>query len=174
LSPDHRQAVEQLFRSHGPTVGNYLLARIGDADQAEEITARVFLKVADNIHSLRGPAAPWLWAIVKNELARQFRGLKPMGAINDRLEAPGEPPPDQLARKQMQAKVQAALTHLNDEQQRLVFLKFFENMSNLDIARATGMTATNVGVSVHRTLKQLRSLLGDTFSTVGQEGRPSW
>jgi RNA polymerase sigma-70 factor, ECF subfamily len=174
LSPDHRHAVEQLFRSHGPTVGNYLLARLGDADQAEEITARVFLKVADNIRSLRGPAAPWLWAIVKNELARQFRGLKPMEGINDRLEAPGEPPPDQLARKQMQAKVQAALTQLNDEQQRLVFLKFFENMSNLDIARATGMTATNVGVSVHRTLKQLRSLLDDTFSTVGPEGRPSW
>jgi RNA polymerase sigma-70 factor (ECF subfamily) len=177
LSPDHRHAVELLFRSHGPAVGNYVLARVGDLHQAEEITARVFLKVADHIENLRGPAGPWLWAIVRNELARQFRDAKTVGPLDATVPAPGEPPPDQLARKQVQAQVRAALAQLNDDQQRLVFLKFFENMSNQDIALATGLTPSNVGVIVHRALKHLRTLLGGAMSPVEPTGRtegPPW
>ncbi len=154
MTADHRQAVEQLFRAHGRGVGNYVFARIGDLEQAEEITSRVFLKVADNIGRLRGELAPWLWAIVKNELARHFRDGRRFEPVSDALPSHEEAPDDQMARKQ------------------IVFLKFFENLGNQEIAKVTGLTPSNVGVTVHRTLKQLRALLGGCPDALRSEEIP--
>jgi RNA polymerase sigma-70 factor (ECF subfamily) len=172
LTADHRQAVEQLFRAHGRGVGNYVFARIGDLEQAEEITSRVFLKVADNIGRLRGELAPWLWAIVKNELARHFRDGRRFEPVSDALPSHEEAPDDQMARKQAREKLRAALAHLPEEQQQIVFLKFFENLGNQEIAKVTGLTPSNVGVTVHRTLKQLRALLGGCPDALRSEEIP--
>ena len=46
LDAENREKIEQLFVQYGRGVGGYVLARVGDADLAEEITARVFLTVA--------------------------------------------------------------------------------------------------------------------------------
>ncbi len=172
MTADHRRAVEQLFRTHGRGVANYVFARVGDAEQAEEITSRVFLKVAAHIDRLRGEPTPWLWAIVKNELARHFRDGRRHEPVSDALPSADEPPDDQLARKQSGDKLRAALAHLPEPQQQIVFLKFFENLGNQEIAAVTGMTPSNVGVTVHRTLKQLRILLGGRSDAVRAEEIP--
>ena len=45
--------MERLFRQYGRGVGGYLLARTGDPELAEEITARVFLTVVRRYYGLR-------------------------------------------------------------------------------------------------------------------------
>jgi RNA polymerase sigma-70 factor, ECF subfamily len=156
---DSQREIEQLFRAHGKGVGGYILARVGDPELAEEITARVFLTVVRRYHQQRGSVLGWLWAIVRTELARHFRQRQPQSPPSESLPAPAELPPEQLARRELHDCLRAALGKLSEEQRQLIGLKFFLNLRNQEIAAATGLTPSNVGVKLHRALKELRLLL---------------
>ena len=45
-------SIEQLFLRYGPGVGSYLMARLGNAELAEEITSRVFLTVVRRVRQV--------------------------------------------------------------------------------------------------------------------------
>ena len=158
-SVDARQTLlETLFNTYARGVGSYVYTRVRDAELAETITSRVFLIVVRNIGQLKGPPAPWIWSIVRSELARHFRDRKVHAPVDETIPAdPAGEPPEQAIHREMQARVQTALTRLTDDQQRLVFMKFYQGMQNKEIATATGLTATNVGVLIHRALKQLKT-----------------
>ena len=157
--PDRREQIEALFRTHARGVGGYLMARLGDPDLAEAITSRVFLIVVRNIEQCKGPPTAWMWSIVRSELARHFRDRKRHARIDESVPDRADEPPEQVANREMQARMRDALGRLPEETQRLVYMKFFQGLANKEIAAAEGLTATNVGVLIHRALKQLRALV---------------
>jgi RNA polymerase sigma-70 factor, ECF subfamily len=163
LNEDARKKIEDLFLRFGPGVARYALLRVGSPELAEEITARVFLSVVRNFAQQNGSLVGWLWAIVRTELSRHYRE-RPHQGYPDHLPGTTAPPMEQLERKEREGLLHAALKSLDDEQQQLVSLKFFLGLSNLEIAEATGLTPSNVGVKLHRTLKDLRRLLQKTLS----------
>jgi RNA polymerase sigma-70 factor (ECF subfamily) len=164
-----RDKIEELFRTHSRGVGGYVLARVGDAELAEAITSRVFLIVVRAIEQCKGSPTAWLWSIVRSELARHFRDRKKHVALDESLPDPAAEPFEQVSAREMQAKMRQALERLPDEQQQLVYMRFFQGLANKEIAEATGLTASNVGVSIHRALKQLRMYIEPANQTV--EGR---
>lgn len=159
LAADARDDIERLFRCYGRGVGSYVLTRVGDPELAEEITARVFLTVVRRFDQVRGREAAWLWAIVRSELARHFRSLRPHHPPDEELPDRGASPEEDLLRRESHERLRRALDRLSEPQQRLVCMKFFLNMRNLDIATAVGLSPSHVGVLIHRTLKQLRTWL---------------
>jgi RNA polymerase sigma-70 factor, ECF subfamily len=171
LSADRRDQIEALFNRYGPGVGRFVLARTGDPELAEELTARVFLKVVDRFWQCRRSPAGWLWAVVRSELVRHFRDRRPAADL-----AGADPPDDRdgpagrLERRESQEQMARALERLTDEQQQVVYLKFFQGLGNIEIAQATGLTAANVGVIAHRAVRQLRKLLHETLSSADGKG----
>jgi len=159
VSPEQRGQIERLFADHGPGVGSFLLSQVRDAELAEELTARVFLAVVRAFHQCSGSPAAWLWTIVRNELARHFRDRRPTATELPEPEDPSGPSDGPAHRREAEADMHAALARLAEDQQRILYLKFFQDMPNTDIAVALGLTATNVGVLVHRALRRLRDLL---------------
>lgn len=154
-----RDRIETLFRDYSRGIGSYVYARVGDAELAETITSRVFLIVVKNIEQCRGTAVAWLWSIVRSELARHFRDRKQHVAIDESVPDPADEPSERAARQEMATRTKAALGRLSEEHQKLVYMKFFQGMQNKEIAAALGLTASNVGVLIHRILKQLRVYL---------------
>lgn len=153
-----RKKIEELFHRYGAGVSRYVLLRVGSPELAEEITARVFLSVVRNIHQQNGAVVGWLWAILRTELSRHFRQHGHQGYPAD-LACSLASPSEQLERQERDELLHAALKQLPDDAQQLVSLKFFLGVSNLEIAQTLGLTPSNVGVRLHRTLKELRDLL---------------
>jgi RNA polymerase sigma-70 factor (ECF subfamily) len=159
LSSNRQQKIERLFRDFGKGVGSYVLARVGDPELAEEITARVFLQVVRHYDQLRGSAVAWLWSIVRNELARHFRAPRVRQPLDESLLDTKLLPGDELERRELAALLQTGLAALDESERDLIGMKFFLRMGNRDIAAATGLTATNVGVRLFRALQRLRGLM---------------
>jgi RNA polymerase sigma-70 factor (ECF subfamily) len=159
LSSADRQQIEDLYRRYGKGVGSYVLSRTKDRELAESITARVFLTVVRRFDQCQGNLVAWLWSIVRSELARHFRDRK----VHEPLLA--EPPtehgdPSRAAEQsELAQRMAEALSALGEPAHSLVYMKFFLDMSNLDIAEALKMTPSNVGVAAHRAIKRLRSLM---------------
>ena len=167
MPDDRRRRIEELFLRYGRGVGAYILARVGDADAAETITSNVFLIVVRRIDQCRASPAAWLWSIARSELARYFRGRRLTAPLQDTLDDPAPGPPAVAERKEMQARMGAALEKLTPPQQRIIYLKFFLDLPNAQIARELNLTASNVGVIVHRAVARLRQLM-DEPATAGR------
>src|ERR1700677_1732952 len=99
LTPEQQKAIEQLFLQYGKGVGSFVLTQVGDPELAEEITARVFLTVVSRFCQLRESVLGWLWAIVRTELARHFRGRRHHVSAHGDLLAHAGLPADQIARQ---------------------------------------------------------------------------
>lgn len=156
MNSDRRDIIESLFNTFARGVGSYVYTRVHDAELAEAITSRVFLIVVRNIGQLRGAPVPWLWSIVRSELARHFRDRKQHAEIDESVPDSAAEPIEQVIHREMQSRVQSALGRLSDDQQQIVFMKFYQGMQNKEIAQATGLSASNVGVMIHRALKQIK------------------
>jgi RNA polymerase sigma-70 factor (ECF subfamily) len=160
LLPNERTSqIEELFRQYGRGVGSYILARVGNADFAETITSNVFMIVVRRIDQCRSSPSAWLWSIVRSELARHFRQHRPTVELDEKLRDPALTPPELASQNEMQQRMRIAIDQLNEEQQRIVYLKFFQDVSNTEIAIELGLSASNVGVIVHRAIKRLRELM---------------
>jgi len=168
LDADVRQAIEQLFVQYGRGIGSYILTRVGDAELAEEITARVFLTVVRRFHQCRGSAVGWLWAIVRTELGQHFRRRRRLAPLSDEMIDPAGTPPEIAQRREMELRMRTALEELTDEEQQIVTMKFFLKVRNKEIAGALGISANNVGVKVHRALRRLHELMEEDVQE--QEG----
>lgn len=142
-------------------MGSYVLARVGDGDVAETITSNVFLIVVRRIEQCRSSPAAWLWSIVRSELARHFRRRRPTSILDESHPDPAAGPPEAAATAEMQARTRSALARLSDEQQHIIYLKFYLDVPNTEIAATLGISASNVGVIVHRAVKRLRELMED-------------
>jgi RNA polymerase sigma-70 factor (ECF subfamily) len=159
LTLSRQQEIDDLFRHFGAGIGNFVLARVGDPELAEEITARAFLQVVRHIEQLRGPPMPWLWSIVRTELAKHFRGLahhRPLdeGHIDDRPSLV-----EDLENREFAGRLQEVLAALPDDDQQIIAMKFFLRQTNREISAALQLTPSNVGVRVFRILRQMRGMM---------------
>jgi RNA polymerase sigma-70 factor (ECF subfamily) len=158
LNEEARKKIEDLFLRCAPGVSRYVHLRVGSAELAEEITARVFLGVVRNFQQQDGSLIGWLWAIVRTELGRHYRD-KPHRPVPPELPGSDPEPAAHLEQQEEADLLHAALRRLPDDAQQLLALKFFLGLSNLEIAETLRLTPSNVGVKLHRTLKELRGLL---------------
>ena len=134
---------------------NYLRVRVGDEALAEELTATTFAQAFAKRQQLRNVAAfpGWLFRIAHNELAQHFRRRANRNTLTvdfDFLVAlpSSEPDPHQVVVQQQQVQLLLqALRSLPPREQEILDLKFVAGLSNVQIAEATGLTPSNVGVS---------------------------
>lgn len=159
MTPEQRKEVEGLFTRYSDGVAAFLRACLRDAELAEEITARVFVTVVRKYPQCRTSPGGWLWRIVRNELASHFRRRRPAGPILGDPPDGGEAPHDRAMRREAHEEMFAALGRLPLDDQQVIYMKFFQDMPNTEIARATGLTASNVGVTVFRALRRLRAAI---------------
>ncbi len=165
LDAELRDEIERFFFQHRRGVGSYALARVCDADEAESITSRVFLTVVRRWHQCRSSRAGWLWAIVRSEIARHFRDLRRNERLDNEISDPSRSPLEVVQHSEAITQMHLAIQQLTDEQREIVYMKFFQRMRNKDIASATGRSAENIGVMVHRALRRLKQLLAGAGMT---------
>jgi RNA polymerase sigma-70 factor (ECF subfamily) len=113
----------------------------------------------------------WLWSIVRSELARHFRQHRPFDTLEETHPDPASAPPEVAARNELQARIRDALALLNEEQQRIIYLKYYMDVPNTEIAGELGLSPSNVGVIVHRAIGRLRELMEQTPSNPADPNR---
>ena len=112
-------------------------ARVGDPHVAESITAGVFLLVVRQFDQCRGSPVAWLWSIVRQEVARYFRDKREVAPLDVEPTDYSADPRRLAERTEIDARMGGAIQRLSDEQQTLVYMKFFLDMPNTEIANAS-------------------------------------
>jgi RNA polymerase sigma-70 factor (ECF subfamily) len=154
-----KQRLERLYGECRDDVYAYLASLLGDRSLAEDLTALAFERAFRRrrlFNSRRGSERAWLFGIARNaaldELRRRRRSTALVGEVPMHAWEGAEETEGVLRR----VTVQAALAGLAPRERELIALKFHAGLSNPDIARVLGVSETNAGTLLHRTITKLR------------------
>ena len=166
-----RQAFGLLYDRYVTPVYRYCYGRLGGREQAEDATSLVFARALAALPAQRGPSVrSWLFAIAHTVVINMRRDAAPDYPLDDALDLPDPgPSPDELAAEaERRSSVSRALTHLPEEQRRVVELRL-AGMTGPEVAAALGRSHDAVRTTQRRALARLRVLLG--IDSSAEEGR---
>ena len=152
---------EALYRSSRDDLYAYVATLLRDRAAAEDVTALAFERAYRRRRSFdrrRGDERAWLFGIARNAALDELRRRKRHATLAaDPLDDPAPPlaehDDEQALRR---TTVRAALDALAPRERELVALKFHAGLSHAEIARVLGVSESNAGTLLHRTLTKLR------------------
>ena len=161
-------AFGQLYEMYVEKIYNYVYYRIGNQQDAEDLTAKVFHRALNHIPNYNNkgvPFAAWLYRIAHNLVANWHRDNKRRKVValeQVSLSGDKEENPHKAAERTNERELLlAAIQQLPPERQQLLMLKFVERMSNADIGRLMGRSEGAIKSLYHRTLVSLKDLLAE-------------
>lgn len=152
---------EQVYAEQLPRVFNFFRYRLGDTAEAEDLTARTFEKAWRARHRYRRDVAgfsTWLLTIARNVAIDHLRARQQLEPLEAAANVPSpDGTPEQQAVSQSEAqRLASLLATLPPRPRELIAMKYGAGMTNRAIARATGLSESNVGTILHRAVEELR------------------
>lgn len=152
---------EALYRSSRDDVYAYVATLLREPAAAEDVTALAFERAYRRRRSFdraRGSERAWLFGIARNAALDELRRRRRHAALAVDPEDPAAA--DAFAADEDDAlrrsALRAALDQLPPRERELVALKFHAGLTNAEIARVLGVSASNAGTLLHRTIAKLR------------------
>ena len=152
---------EQVYAEQLPRVLNFFRYRLGDTADVEDLTARTFEKAWRARDSYRRDVAgfaTWLLTIARNVAIDHLRARQRHEPLDVAAAVPSSNhTPEQQALQNSDAqRLAALLAALSPRERELIAMKYGADMTNRAIARATGLSESNVGTILHRAVESLR------------------
>ncbi len=152
---------EDFYHLELPRIYNFFRYRVGDGPIAEDLTAETFEKAWRKRHRYRRDLASfstWLFTIARRVAIDHYRQRRPNISLESISEVATDETLEDLTQKRSDFnRLSVLLSQLEDRDRELVALRYGAGLTNRAIAGLTGLTESNVGVILHRTLKRLRS-----------------
>ena len=162
---DAADAFEALYRRTFPRVYGYVASLLRDRAAAEDVTAQAFERAyrkRRRFRPSRGAPEAWIFGIARNAALDELRRRRRRAVLDPAAEDVWADPPDEAAELAVRRRtVRTALAALDARERELVALKFAGGLSNGEIARVLGISESNAGTKLHRTLEKLRKACHD-------------
>jgi RNA polymerase sigma-70 factor (ECF subfamily) len=148
-----------LYEEHFERVYAFVLRRVPDRSQAQDLTAEVFQQALAALprYEWRGvPFAAWLYRIAGNAIADHHAA----SARERTAMPPEEPPVDEIAAAEQRAVLFRLVLELPAEQRRVIEMRFANERSIRDVAQEMGRSEGAIKQLQWRALQTLRQKLG--------------
>jgi|SRR6185369_12781860 len=153
---------EAVYAEQLPRVYNYLRYQMGNEAVAEELCSRTFEKAWRERHRYRADlagTATWLLRIARNtaiDYRRTWHAHQPLE--EEALAAPAISTPEEEALIASNfARLSTLVGTLPERERELLALKYGAGATNRAIAEVTGLSESNIGTILHRTVQKLRT-----------------
>jgi RNA polymerase sigma-70 factor (ECF subfamily) len=178
-------AWEELVQRHNRRIYNICYRFAGNADDAQDLTQEVFIKIYRTLNSFdteRGAFMTWVTTVTRNLLVDHFRKTK-QDRMTDSLDAPVSehedamplsdqiqdrvPAPDSRAQSlEVGQTVHEALQKLSPDLREAVILRDLQDMDYRDIATVLKVPEGTVKSRINRGRAELARLLQRTYRQV--------
>ena len=156
------QALAEIYDIHSPGIYRYSMRLIGDESLAEDCVAETFSRYLKALKNRRGPRdhlQAYLYRIAHNWIVDLYRNNEKVIELSDAIRSNADVPEEEAAKRLRREQVLKAIRHLTPDQQKVISLKYLENWSNEEVARALKKPVGAVKSIQHRALKSLYKLL---------------
>jgi len=154
-------AVEHAYQRYVLPIYRFLYSRLGNQEEAEDLTSEVFLKAVRQLEPERDPASvqAWLFQVARTTLADYWRQRSrlPTDPLGGEDIPPG--PPEAPAGDGAAARLARwLLDQLPPRDREILTLRFLHGYSIKEAAAALGITVNHAKVLQHRALQRAMAL----------------
>ncbi len=158
----------KIYEYYYQKVLDFVKKRVSNQHIAEDLTGDIFEKIFKNFGNFQWQGislSAWIFRIARNSVIDFYRknnknkGNVSVDELKDKLVAPDSTIETGMLEDEMQVRLYNSIREFNDEEQYLIYFKFFAEMSNKEIADQAGMSETNVGTKLHRIRKKLKRIM---------------
>jgi RNA polymerase sigma-70 factor (ECF subfamily) len=169
-SQGDREAFGTLYEIHVKRIYTYIYYRTGNQHDAEDLTARVFIRAMNHIRNYKDKGLPfsaWLYRIAHNLVANWHRDNKRRQEISleaePTLQVDRDYPETTLLHSEEENQLLGVIRSLPNDRQQLLILKHVDSLSNAEIGSIMGRSEGAIKSLYHRTLLDLRDELSGQY-----------
>ena len=156
-----QEAFGELYDRHVVRVYRHIYYMVGNATEAEDLTAQAFMKAWEAIerYQIRGaPFVSWLLRIAHNLGVSHLRSRKETSEVHEGIvdTKPRRDPETAYQQTAEEELVREAIMHLREEQRQVIILRFIEDLDYREVADIIGKSVAAIRVIQHRALNSLR------------------
>jgi RNA polymerase sigma-70 factor (ECF subfamily) len=160
-----KQEFQTFYQENVGLIYRYMYHKVGNREEAEDLTSHVFLKVVSSIDHERSRLSrqKWLFLIARTTMADYWRThyRLPMSSLDELLDAGWEGPSAEeptVANGSAPARIQHILQALPEQYREVLQCRFLLNLSIKATALRMGLTVGNIKVLQFRALKRAADL----------------
>ncbi|ASF28680.1 MULTISPECIES: sigma-70 family RNA polymerase sigma factor [Bacillus amyloliquefaciens group] len=164
----NKMSIEQLYREHYQDIMHYLYRRTHHAETAKDLAQDTFIKAFNGLGSFKGHSSirTWLYAIAhhtfinwyRRDIKYQFSDI----TLNEGLQQTTyELPEHYVARTDTQDALAGQIQRLKSDQQTVLILREFQELSYEEIADILDWTLSKVKSTLYRARMQLKQHLAE-------------
>jgi RNA polymerase sigma-70 factor (ECF subfamily) len=161
-----REAFAELYEVYFDKIYRYIVLKIGDRTEAEDMTQQVFLKALKSLSLYKWkdvPFSAWLYRIAHNQMVDHFRKLSRRQSC-ELTEAITPDDPDENPQHQTELKADIehlvkATRQLTKSQQEVIALRFSSDLPVAEVARLMGKSEGAVKALQHSAVVALRKIM---------------
>lgn len=166
LAPAASPVCHAWYEAYGGPLYSYFRFHLPSPDQAEDLTAEVFLRALrafDRFDPARGSPRAWLFRIAQNVLRDQLRQnrrrrMVPLSGLRDlRCEAPS--PEERLLREEEVQRLLVSVAELSAGDREIISLRYGSGLDTAEVGEILGLREPAVRTRLWRALKRLRGVL---------------
>ncbi len=157
-------ALTQLYEENFDRIYRYIVLKIGDRTEAEDMTQQVFLNALKSISSFKWKGMPfsaWLYRIAHNQIVDYWRKKSKHVTVplDESLAAGNSDPGKEAERKVEIEQLVLATKGLTKAQQEVISLRFAGELSVAEVARVMSKNEGAVKALQHSAIVALRKVL---------------
>jgi RNA polymerase sigma-70 factor, ECF subfamily len=157
-------AISELYDRFAGLVLRYIYARVAEHELAQDLTQEVFIKVIHGIERFEyrdeKSFLGWIYTIAANVLHSHYRRrhvlATPFDHADDIVDQRSQ---DDVRSVTERIALQQAMGQLTHDQQQVLTLRFFADLSNSEVAGVLRRTEGAVKAIQHRALQSLQKIL---------------
>ncbi len=164
-SESNNDWLAEAFEQHHQKLAQYASTLLGNNSHAVlDAVQETFMRLCKQPHeSVADHIQPWLFRTCRNFIFDQFRQKKIMKTLDETANVidrrGGDDPVAKLQQVDDLQRCCSEISKLPTQQQEILQLRMSHGMSYKQIAAVTGLTVTNVGVTLHTAIHKLRANL---------------
>jgi RNA polymerase sigma-70 factor (ECF subfamily) len=157
-------ALTQIYEENFDKIYRYIVLKIGERTEAEDMTQQVFLNAFKSISSFKWKGTPfssWLYRIAHNQIVDYLRKKSKRATVPlDESLTSGSGNPELEAERGLDIKYLVSATRqLTKAQQEVISLRFAGEMSIAQVAKIMGKSEGAIKALQHSAIVSLRKTL---------------
>ena len=159
-----QDAARTLYERYFDRIYNYVYARLGRAEDAEDLAIDTMTRSLTRLDQFQDQGvafSSWVYKIAHNATIDHYRRHGKVTLVSlEQATLPQSADPSELAMEQLSNEdLRVALRALTDEQQQVLILRFFQDLTAAQVAGIMGKSVGAVQALQHRALGSLERAL---------------
>jgi len=164
-----QDAARALYERYFDRIYNYVYARLRRVEDAEDLAIDTMTRSLTRLDLFQDQGvafSSWVYRIAHNATIDHYRRQGKVTLVPiDNATLPESADPSELALDQLSSdQLRDAIHELTDEQQQVLILRFFQDLSAVQVAQVIGKSVGAVQALQHRALASLERVLKERSS----------